>query len=342
MASILRYCVAGPKKQYFTGTSTLDMAYITPNLIVCSMPTSSYIKGWYRMWLADLLEFLDEKHRDNWRIWNLQSEATGYGDEEVFGRIEHFPFPDHNPPPFELLPRIVKSIDKYIGANKEHVAVLHCKAGKGRSGTVACAYLMIQFRMTFREATEVFTKIRMRPAFGQGISILSQRRYLKYLHDYVHLLNQQYHGIEVQIEAVKVWHQASEDIGMRLARYRGGGASVISDYEFSGRDIVKQEGAFTVLVPGRKVVMPADVCVQVEHSVMVGRTIPVVHSSAYMWFNAFFEVYGSAEGFDFERNKCVMRVSWRDMDGFKGTHKRGSALFDRLDIYCRVARGVPI
>lgn len=342
MASILRYCVAGPKKQYFTGSSTLDLAYITPNLIVCSMPTSDCIKGFYRIWLPDLLAFLEDKHTGNWRIWNFQTEKSGYGDGEVGGRVEHFGFPDHHPPPFEMLPAIVSSIDSYLSMDQNKVAVLHCKQGKGRSGTVACAYLMTVYGMTFDQATDVFTRSRMRPKFGQGISILSQRRYLRYMHDFVHVLNRQYKAIEIQIDALKIWRPVYGDIDVRLAQYAENGASLITVYGFNESEIAQRTPEFIVLAPRNSVCMPADVCMTFQHSAMVGGTIPVLHSTAYMWFNAFFETYGCPEGFDFSAVKGSKQLSWMDLDGFKGTQKRGSALFERLEICWHVSKGVPI
>lgn len=337
MASIIRYCTAAPKKQFFTGSSTLDMAYITPNLIVCSMPTSNVIKGWYRIWLKDLLAYLNEKHGySNWRIWNLQAEQTGYGDEEVGGKIEHYPFPDHNPPPFELLPQIVCSLNAYLTESSQHVAVLHCKAGKGRSGTVASAYLMMKFKMTFDQATQVFTNMRMRPSFGQGISITSQRRYLKYFHDFVHVLNCQYKPIDIYIDEIKVYRQVYQELDLKLARYQENGKSITCVYQFNESDVVTKTPDYTLLKPAGTVVLPADICILTQHAMVVGGTLPIVHSSAYSWFNAFFETYGSAQGFDFSQVYGKFTVRWCDLDGFKGTSKKGSELFDKIEVCWKV------
>lgn len=342
MASILRYCVAVPKKQYFTGSSTLDLAYIAPNLIVCSMPTTDYVKGFYRMWLPDLLDFLEEKHPGDWRIWNFQAEKSGYGDGEVGGHVEHFAFPDHNPPPFEMLPLIVSSINKFLNSAPNKVAVLHCKQGKGRSGTIACAYLMAAYNMTFEQVTGVFTKNRMRPKFGQGISILSQRRYLRYMHDFVHVLNHQYRPIEVQINEVKIWRSVYGDIDVRFCKYSESGTSIVSVYEFSEADVAHRSPECIVLSPRVPLRLPADICMSFQHALMVGGTIPVVHSSAYTWFNTFFETYGCPEGFDFRQTQGAKRLAWNDLDGFKGTQKKGSVLFEQIEVCWSVAKGVPI
>jgi hypothetical protein len=63
----------------------------------------------------------------------------------------------------------------------EKVVVVHCKAGKGRSGTVSCAYLIAEEGWGFEKALERFTERRMRPGWGDGVSIPSQLRWLGYV-----------------------------------------------------------------------------------------------------------------------------------------------------------------
>lgn len=64
---------------------------------------------------------------------------------------------------------------------KGRVAVVHCKAGKGRSGTVSCSYLISEEGWTPEDAKQRFTERRMRPGFGAGISIPSQQRWIGYV-----------------------------------------------------------------------------------------------------------------------------------------------------------------
>lgn len=66
-------------------------------------------------------------------------------------------------------------------ANKERVVIVHCKAGKGRSGTVACSYLISEEGWTVEDALTRFTERRMRSGFGAGVSIPSQLRWVGYV-----------------------------------------------------------------------------------------------------------------------------------------------------------------
>lgn len=69
--------------------------------------------------------------------------------------------------------------------NKEtqnkRVVVVHCKAGKGRSGTMTCSYLISQCGWKAEDALARFTERRMRPKFGAGVSIPSQLRWISYV-----------------------------------------------------------------------------------------------------------------------------------------------------------------
>lgn len=63
----------------------------------------------------------------------------------------------------------------------KRVVVVHCKAGKGRSGTVACSYLISEEGWTVEDALARFTIRRMRSGFGNGVSIPSQLRWVEYV-----------------------------------------------------------------------------------------------------------------------------------------------------------------
>lgn len=64
---------------------------------------------------------------------------------------------------------------------KKRVVVVHCKAGKGRSGTASCSYLISEEGWSKEDALKRFTERRMRPNFGAGVSIPSQLRWVGYV-----------------------------------------------------------------------------------------------------------------------------------------------------------------
>ena len=180
MASLLRQIVAGPRARH--PEAGLDLCYVTDKIIATSGPSGTFPQIAYRNPLKEVVGFLDSKHGAEWAIWEFRAEGTGYPDEEVYGRVRHYPWPDHHPPPFALIPLIVGSMRNWLHEKEERVVVVHCKAGKGRSGTVSCSYLIAEEGWDLEEAKQRFTERRMRPGFGAGISIPSQIRTLTYVY----------------------------------------------------------------------------------------------------------------------------------------------------------------
>jgi protein-tyrosine phosphatase len=84
------------------------------------------------------------------------------------------------------------------------VVVVHCKAGKGRSGTMACSYLISECGWTPEQAIARFTERRMRPRFGAGVSIPSQLRWISYVDRWTKG-GKKYVDRELEILEIHVW-----------------------------------------------------------------------------------------------------------------------------------------
>jgi protein-tyrosine phosphatase len=95
------------------------------------------------------------------------------------------------------------SVDK-ASKKSGRVAVVHCKAGKGRSGTISCSYLISECGWTPEEALARFTERRMRPKFGAGVSIPSQLRWITYVDRWTRT-GKKYVDREIEIVEIHVW-----------------------------------------------------------------------------------------------------------------------------------------
>jgi hypothetical protein len=69
---------------------------------------------------------LQEKHGEHFKVYNLCSERN-YDPSLFNGRVEYFPFDDHNAPPFQMIFDLCENVSMWLDANELNVAVLHCK-----------------------------------------------------------------------------------------------------------------------------------------------------------------------------------------------------------------------
>ncbi|KAL9655771.1 hypothetical protein ABK040_004998 [Willaertia magna] len=133
----------------------------------------------YRNPLDEVLRFFETRHYKKYKIYNLCAEKQYSVENFQSGSVEIFPFFDHNPPPFELMFSFCKSVDSWLSKDNENVIAVHCKAGKGRTGTFICCYLVhCGFCSDADEALRLFGELRTLD--GEGVTIKSQRRYVHY------------------------------------------------------------------------------------------------------------------------------------------------------------------
>lgn len=104
---------------------------------------ASGVESLYRNDGEDVRKFLDHRHGKNYWVFNFcPLNENSYPASMFDGRVSRYPFPDHHAPPLAILALATREMDIYLKQDPDRVVVLHCKAGKGRTGTLACAYLL--------------------------------------------------------------------------------------------------------------------------------------------------------------------------------------------------------
>ena len=76
-------------------------------------------------------------------MYNLCSERTY--DTTLFGGddvVQRYMIDDHNVPTLSDMVRFIQDVSEWLSKDEENVIVVHCKGGKGRTGTMICIWLV--------------------------------------------------------------------------------------------------------------------------------------------------------------------------------------------------------
>lgn len=281
---------------------------------------------------------------------------------------------------------------------EKRVAVVHCKAGKGRSGTIATAYLISQEGWKKEDALRRFTERRMRVGFGNGVSIPSQLRYVGYVDRWANQFDREYVERPVEVLEIHVWGlrdgvkiavEGFEDEGKKIKCFhmfhrsertviaegnvspKKGGHSDVGTESPLGKTVpasttsshsetssatsaaaaastppssavsdVKRDATISsnrhlsamIFRPKKPLIIPgSDVNINFERRSKASYTgFAMVTSVAHAWFNAYFE--GGRE-----HDSGVFETEWDEMDGIKGTVKKGIRAFERMKVVWQYA-----
>ncbi|XP_035206861.1 phosphatidylinositol 3,4,5-trisphosphate 3-phosphatase TPTE2-like isoform X2 [Stegodyphus dumicola] len=201
-----RQMVSQNKRRYQKDGFDLDLTYVTERVIAMSFP--SYGKmSLYRNPIKEVARFLDFKHKDHYKVYNLCSEKT-YDDTYFHGRVERFIIDDHNVPSVKDMVRFVKNVREWLNQDKCNVIAVHCKGGKGRTGTMICVWLVEAGLFGSAEASlDYFGNRRTdlsKSSKFQGVETPSQNRYVGYFQE----IKERYNGVP------------PEEVNLRLRQIR--------------------------------------------------------------------------------------------------------------------------
>ncbi|CAI2382612.1 unnamed protein product [Moneuplotes crassus] len=172
----LRKIVSGKRRRLKKDNYDLDITYITRRIIAMSFPAVGFEKM-YRNAMSDVVTYLDQNHGGHYRVYNMSGRTYDYS--KFHGEVESYPWEDHHPPNIDILFKSCHSMYEYLLKNNENVIVVHCNAGKGRTGTsISCFLIYSGLSATAEDAMTYYGRKRF--STGKGVTQPSQKRYIKY------------------------------------------------------------------------------------------------------------------------------------------------------------------
>ncbi|XP_076876077.1 putative tyrosine-protein phosphatase TPTE isoform X2 [Brachyhypopomus gauderio] len=182
LEKVTRRMVSENKRRYQKDGFDLDLTYVTDRVIAMSFPSSGK-QALYRNPIREVARFLDTKHPDHYRVYNLCSEK-GYDPKFFHYRVERVMIDDHNVPSLEDMLRYTTSVREWMAADPNNIIAIHCKGGKGRTGTMVCTWLIDsdQFESA-QDSLDYFGERRTDKSMSskfQGVETPSQSRYVGY------------------------------------------------------------------------------------------------------------------------------------------------------------------
>uniref|UniRef100_A0AAY4AFV7 Phosphatidylinositol-3,4,5-trisphosphate 3-phosphatase n=1 Tax=Denticeps clupeoides TaxID=299321 RepID=A0AAY4AFV7_9TELE len=182
LEKVTRRMVSENKRRYQKDGFDLDLTYVTERVIAMSFPSSGK-QSLYRNPIKEVSRFLDTKHPDCYRVYNLCSEK-GYDPQFFHYRVERVFIDDHNVPSLQDMLKYTASVRDWMSADSRNIIAIHCKGGKGRTGTMICTWLIDsdQFESA-QDSLEYFGERRTDKSMSskfQGVETPSQSRYVGY------------------------------------------------------------------------------------------------------------------------------------------------------------------
>lgn len=175
----LRTKVSGNKRRFVEGHFNLDLSYITPRVVAMAIPGEG-IRKMYRNSIDDVKNLLEAKHKNRYFLINISGKRYDYSLFE--NKVAEYDWIDHQAPKLHTLFLICKKMYEHLNENENNVVIVNCKAGKGRTGTIICCFMLfVGLFNSVEKAFDYYSAKRFKS--GEGVSQPSQRRYVYFFYE---------------------------------------------------------------------------------------------------------------------------------------------------------------
>eukprot|EP00039_Didymoeca_costata_P018887 m.335385 g.335385 ORF g.335385 m.335385 type:complete len:559 (-) comp17585_c0_seq1:74-1750(-) len=178
------------KKRYvdLQNSIDIDLTYINTQIIAMGVPATGFI-SWFRNPIDEVVKFFNLRHKNAYRIYNVCPEHP-YPHERFDNNVRAYDVQDHTPPTMDIIMTFLADASEFVKGGKQRVLAVHCRGGKGRTGTMVCSWLLYSgYCRTAEDALTEFatarTELRKASNKLQGVDTPSQKRYVKQIAEWL-------------------------------------------------------------------------------------------------------------------------------------------------------------
>lgn len=191
-----------PEIQVSQAFPKIDLFYILPNLLVGSFPSTKKFLSTEKSTLESIVDVLDTKFKQI-VILNLAGERETYSVKNPKISVNNISWLDYHPLPFAEFINLVYLTSSVL-QNSQNAVFVHCKHGKGRTGTLISGILIMLFELKPEEAFNIF--IKRRKLYNVELAVLSQAMMLDSFEYVLHYNLQNYRDIHNTTKFWKITH----------------------------------------------------------------------------------------------------------------------------------------
>ncbi|XP_070597091.1 tensin-2 isoform X6 [Erythrolamprus reginae] len=161
-----------------------DLIYITERIISVSFPPALEEQR-YRSNLREVAQMLKSKHEDKYLLLNLSEKR--HDIIRLNPKVQDFGWPDLHAPPLDKICSICKAMETWLNSDPQHVAVLHCKGNKGKTGVIVASYMY--YSKISASADQALSTLTMRKFCEDKVAASLQPSQKRYIHYFSGLLS---------------------------------------------------------------------------------------------------------------------------------------------------------
>ena len=325
----LRAMTTVPKIKVPQPCHGVDLFYILPTVLVGSYPSEKSSIGTTssKSSLNKILRFLAQTYKKSVVI-NLVAEQEPYHiDEEYSGSVttRWIHWTDHHAVALSDFVSLIYCIARFL-QDKSHGVFIHCKHGKGRTGTLVSALITLLYGVPLAEATQIF--VQRRAIYDIGVKIKSQVQLLRYwcellddqklskLYTQIRINSKTWYLRKVRVDS-PTYKYDSKTFDVRVANIQED--STDSRLYFTNLDKLKVNQEYQYCQE-----IQENVCIEVEYSNIITRS--------FVTFSFNSAIEAAYQCID-QGSLLEISTSWKKMDGIDGTDFKGKRYFDNVSIW---------